>query len=98
MDNLVLSPGNNNASLRASISQGPVLLALTEEPYCQDGILDFELSGNGVTNQGDELSYFADALSADNLTVPINIGESVARDLGVTLGCSSSGNSSRLLI
>lgn len=98
MDNLILSPGNNNASLRASISQGPVLLALMEEPYCQDGIIDFELSGNGVTNEGDKLSYFADALSADNLTVPINIGESVARDLGVTLGCSSSGNSSRLLI
>lgn len=87
--------------MHAEITQEPVLSALTQQPACEDGIIDFELSGDNVINQGDTLKYFADALSASNLTVDINIGEAVRRGLGLDLGCisesGSNSSSSRLL-
>lgn len=73
--------------MRANISQLPVLAAMEEEPGCETGMLPFQLQGQSVENEGDELSYFADALGASNLTVDINLGESFERDLGLTFSC-----------
>lgn len=82
MDNMILRPGLNNFTMHANISQGPVLAALTKKPYCEnDGLLPFQLTGKQVTNNGEHLQYYADALGSANQTVDIPIGFDLERDL-----------------
>lgn len=87
IDNLILRPGDNNVTMRANIQQAPVLGAMSQRPACETGIIPFELAGQDVENQGERLAYFADALGASNLTVNINIGETLERDLDLTFEC-----------
>lgn len=93
MDNMVLRPGLNNFTMHANISQAPVLSALGKKPYCeQDGLLPFQLSGKEVINNGEHLSYYADALGSGNQTVDIPIGADLVRDyptLFKSISCSS---------
>ncbi len=70
---MTLRPGLNNFSMRAEISQLPVLSAISEKPYCETGVLPFELRGKTVVNHGQPLPYFATALAAANQSVPINL-------------------------
>ncbi|KAF6844747.1 hypothetical protein CMUS01_00813 [Colletotrichum musicola] len=88
IDNLILHPGINNVSMRANISQGPVLTALSTRPSCENGIIPFTLRGKDVVNNGQRLSYFADALSADSVVTEINIGASLKKSLNLTLNCT----------
>ncbi|KAJ9137880.1 DUF3712 domain protein [Pleurostoma richardsiae] len=89
IDNMLLLPGYNNYSMHANISQMPVLTAIQEKPYCSDGILPFELRGKTVVNNGQPLSYYADALGSTNQSVPIDIGYDLQKDLNITVTCSS---------
>ncbi|EON96508.1 hypothetical protein UCRPA7_8004 [Phaeoacremonium minimum UCRPA7] len=89
IDNIILSPGLNNFSMHANISQLPVLNAIAEKPYCQSGILPFQLRGKEVFNHGQPLSYYADALASSNQTVDIDIGADLEKDLSYTVKCSS---------
>jgi hypothetical protein len=73
--------------MRATIEQGPVLNAITKQPYCQTGIIPFKMGGRNVTNHGQHISYFADALASANQTVDINIGSSFKNDLNITVHC-----------
>jgi hypothetical protein len=74
MDNLTLRPGDNNVTVHADIQQGPVLQGIVKKPYCESGIMEFQMQGKDVTNHGEELSYFRDALASANQTVSIDIG------------------------
>ncbi|KAI1265916.1 hypothetical protein F5Y18DRAFT_31557 [Xylariaceae sp. FL1019] len=86
---LVLRPGNNSFFTNATIEQLPIIKALTEEPDCRlDGALPFQLSGKDVTNNGDELTYFKDALASANQSVIINLKDA-AEAVGITPGCVS---------
>jgi hypothetical protein len=91
IDNMYLRPGLNNFTLRAKISQSPVLSALSKKPYCeQDGLLPFQLSGKDVVNNGEHLTYYSDALAAGNQTIDIPIGADLERDYSAfKVKCSS---------
>lgn len=90
MDNIILAPGtNNNFSMRAAISQGPVLAALASQPYCSNGgVLPFTLRGKNVTNHGQYLAYYALAFAANNQTVDMDIGADLKNDLNLTISCT----------
>lgn len=89
MDNLILVPGSNVAQMRANISQAPVLTAITSKPYCQTGILPLSLVGTNVTNHGQYLPYFAEALASTNQTTDVNIGAALKQSLNVNISCTS---------
>lgn len=78
----------NEYEMRAKIDNNPVIKALGQKPYCEEGgILPFEISGKTVVNHGQELPYFRDALAANRQTVDIPIGAAVTENLGVTVPC-----------
>ncbi|KAJ0166977.1 hypothetical protein CTA2_4942 [Colletotrichum tanaceti] len=87
IDDLVLYPGMNNVSMRANISQAPVLAAIGQRPACESGMIPFSLRGKDVVNGGQRLSYFADALSSGEVVTNINIGASLKKSLNITLSC-----------
>ncbi|EXF75801.1 hypothetical protein CFIO01_11173 [Colletotrichum fioriniae PJ7] len=89
LDNLLLHPGINNVTMRANISQAPVLAAMQKKPACENGIIPFSLRGKNVTSNGQRLSYFSDALSSGEVVTDINIGESLKRSLNITFACTS---------
>ncbi|KAI1336844.1 hypothetical protein F5Y15DRAFT_392378 [Xylariaceae sp. FL0016] len=88
IDNLILYPGGNQFSAQAEISVVPVLKALLQEPYCENGILPIQLSGTSVINNGQSLPYFANALGAQNQTLQLNIGQA-AKNNGFNYTCPS---------
>jgi hypothetical protein len=88
MDNLTLRPGINNVSLHANIQQQPVLTAAGTRPYCENGIIPFQLGGKDVVNNGQRIPYFADALASANQTVDINIGAALKKSLNIDLQCA----------
>lgn len=90
LDNMVLYPGINNITMHAHLEQLPVLKALNEEPYCETGVMPFVLTGINVTNNGQNLTYYGNALAAVAQTVNIDIGSILARDLNITANCSAS--------
>ncbi|KKF94239.1 hypothetical protein CFO_g3396 [Ceratocystis platani] len=93
IDNLILRPGANNYSIRADIDQTPVTTAILQEPYCETGVMPFGLVGKAVSNGGDNITYFSDALAAGAVSVNIDIGTALS-NLGLNVTCSSSSSSS----
>ncbi|KAK3336266.1 hypothetical protein B0T19DRAFT_34404 [Cercophora scortea] len=90
IDDLTLSPGDDNVfDMRATIDNGPVLTAIQEKPYCEDGNLPFQLRGKDVTNHGQYLNYFADALAAGNQTIEIDIGGTIKKLTGQAVACKA---------
>lgn len=93
IDNLTLKPGWDNVfDMRAKIEKlQSVLDALKQEPYCDEakGVLPFKIRGKTVVNNGQELSYFADALGSANQTIPIDIATPLNETLNgkYTLSC-----------
>lgn len=94
VDNMNIVPGINNFSMRANISQTPVLNAIQEQPYCETGILTFDLQGLNVSNHGQYLPYYALALASTNMSVNINISADLA-DLGLNVECSNTTSTKR---
>lgn len=89
MDNMILRPGLNNFTIAANISQGAVVNAIQEKPYCQNGgLMPFQLTGKSVVNHGQPLSYYAEALGAANQTVILPIGADLKKD-NITLACKT---------
>ncbi|KAK2005148.1 hypothetical protein LX36DRAFT_5339 [Colletotrichum falcatum] len=87
LDNLVLYPGMNNVTMRASISQAPVLAAIAKRPACETGIIPFALRGKSVENGGEKLAYFADALASGQVITDINIGAALKQSLNISVSC-----------
>lgn len=90
LDNVNLVPGLtvNNFTMRANISQPPVLVALGKKPACETGILPFVLRGKDVVNNGQHIPYFANSLGSTSQTVPIDIGSIIKNSLNLTVPCS----------
>ncbi|KAK0628403.1 hypothetical protein B0T17DRAFT_490602 [Bombardia bombarda] len=91
IDNLILKPGNDNVfDMRATIEQGPIVTALGKKPYCDEtkGVLPVQLRGKNVTNNGQYLSYFADALASANQTIELDVGGTLKKSLNITIPCS----------
>lgn len=82
IDNMKLVPGLNTVNVRANITQAPVLKAVTTQPYCASGIVAFDLIGESVINNGQDIPYFATALAAAKQTTEIDVGSA----LSVTFG------------
>lgn len=88
VDNMTLRPGNNTFSMRGNVSQTPVLQVIQERPYCEDGVLPFQLQGLDVVNHGQFLSYYAESLGSTNQSVSIDVGADLEA-LGLTITCSN---------
>ncbi|KAI0203847.1 hypothetical protein F4808DRAFT_390227 [Astrocystis sublimbata] len=87
INNLVLYPGNNTFPTTSDIKQLPILKALTTKPYCElDGKLPFQLQGKNVTNNGEVIPYFRDALAANNQSITVDISDA-AKKLGIPTKC-----------
>jgi hypothetical protein len=86
---LVLRPGINRYEIVGKMEQAVIIDKVTSDKYCKSGIVDFKMLGKSVVNNGQTLSYFADALASANQTIPINIGQIIKQDLGSSLGCKS---------
>lgn len=79
MNNLVLNPGVNHVTVRGDITQKPIVEALTTDPYCEEGILPFELHGKNVTRNGEEILYFSKALQALTNKVEVPLSDAFVR-------------------
>ncbi|KAK4189038.1 hypothetical protein QBC35DRAFT_171579 [Podospora australis] len=93
IDNLTLKAGQvTSIPMRATIQNDPVLKALGEKPYCEDGgILPFQIRGKSVTNNGQSLDYFTKALASNTQTIDIDIGGTLKRSLNITIPCGGLG-------
>lgn len=67
-----------------------VLEAVQSPKYCKTGVIPVKLQGAAVINDGQTLQYFLDGLSANNETVPMDIGSIIKNSLGTTISCPSS--------
>ncbi|KAJ6088695.1 hypothetical protein N7486_009956 [Penicillium sp. IBT 16267x] len=85
LDDLVLKPGNNSVPMTANVNQTAIIEMLTSDsnPYT-DGVVPFTITGNSSVYNGQELPYFTNALSANNLTVQLNITKALA-EIGLNL-------------
>jgi hypothetical protein len=82
---------NNSYPMAANISQAPVLTALGQRPYCENGgILPMQLRGKTVVNHGQPLYYYANALGAANQSLSLNIGADLKAINVPTINCSAS--------
>lgn len=88
--NLLLVPGSNNVPITADLDQLSVLQEVQSAKYCKTGIIPVKLRGSAVVRDGQTLQYFLDALSANNETVPMDIGTIIKNSLGTTVSCSKS--------
>ncbi|KAI3323584.1 hypothetical protein HD806DRAFT_497261 [Xylariaceae sp. AK1471] len=89
INNLVLRPGDNTFFTTADIEQVPIIKALTQEPFCElEGKLPFQLKGSRVTNNGQDIPYFAAALAASNQSVTIDLSQA-AKAVGIPAACLS---------
>ena len=68
-----------------------VLDAVNSDEYCKDGIVPFQISGQDVQYNGEQLPYFLAALSAGNQTLNIDLKTPLAK-AGVTVKCGGGGH------
>ncbi|RFU75276.1 hypothetical protein TARUN_6960 [Trichoderma arundinaceum] len=90
IQNLFLVPGSNKVPVSAILDQAKVLTAVQSAKYCKTGIIPVKLQGSAVRNDDETLQYFLDGLSANNETVPMDIGSIIKDSLGASVGCASS--------
>ncbi|KAJ5357462.1 hypothetical protein N7541_004620 [Penicillium brevicompactum] len=91
LNDLVLKPGDNNVPMLAKVDQAAIigLLTSSDNPYT-DGIVPFDITGNSSTYNGKELPYFTKALSANKLTVKLDVGAAL-KEIGLNLLKSALG-------
>ncbi|KAH6608711.1 hypothetical protein Trco_002057 [Trichoderma cornu-damae] len=89
INNLFLVPGSNKVPISAELDQVAVLDAVQSAKYCKTGIIPVKLQGSAVVNDGQTLQYFLDGLSANNETVPMDIGSIIESSLHTKIGCAS---------
>lgn len=91
LNDLVLKPGDNNVPMLAKVDQAAVigLLTSSDNPY-KDGIVPFDISGKSSSYNGKELPYFTKALSANKLTVKLDVGAAL-KEIGLNLIKSALG-------
>ncbi|KAJ5103916.1 hypothetical protein N7532_004445 [Penicillium argentinense] len=84
LDNLILKPGNNTIPMTSTVNQTAIISMLTSKsnPY-KDGVVPFDITGNSSVYNGKTLPYFTEALSANNLTVHLNVTKALA-EIGLT--------------
>jgi hypothetical protein len=88
--NMTLKPGNNSFAVTGSIDQTPILKALSQKPYCENGgLLPLQLIGNTVVDNGQSIPWLSGALAAKNLTVTVEIGEAVKKLVGTSIPCAA---------
>ncbi len=86
IDNMLLVPGNNNYSIRANITQLPVIAAVTQEPYCNNGTLPLDFLGVSVINHGQDLGYFETGFKLNKQTVEVPVGPDL-KAIGFNISC-----------
>ncbi|KGO70306.1 Protein of unknown function DUF3712 [Penicillium italicum] len=86
LNNLTLKPGSNTVPMIGKVDQAAIITLLTSKsnPY-KDGILPFDIAGNATsTYDGKELPYFSKALSANKLSIKLDV-LSALKEAGVNL-------------
>lgn len=83
LDNLTLRPGNNLVPMTSNVNRSAVLdLVYGTNSQYKDGVVPFQITGNSSVYHGQELPYFTEALSANTLTVGLNVSAAVAAIMG----------------
>ncbi|KAM4059707.1 hypothetical protein HRG_002666 [Hirsutella rhossiliensis] len=89
--NLLVRPGINKVDIEAELDQVKVLSIVSKKPYCDNGVVPFQLLGTDVENGGQKLDYFTATLASANQTVDIDIGSILKKTIkGFQVSCSSS--------
>jgi hypothetical protein len=85
LNDLVLKPGRNTFPMLAKVDQTAIigLLTSSSNPY-KDGIVPFDITGNSSTYHGKDLPYFTKALSANKLTVKLDVGAAL-KEIGLNI-------------
>ena len=76
LENLVLTPGDNNIQMRA-ISDQLKVIQLIESNYT-NGILPIDIIGNSSVYNGQHLTYFEQALATNTQHINLNVGQALA--------------------
>jgi hypothetical protein len=85
---MILYPGNNNFSIRANITQAPILIAVESQPYCANGgILPMSFEGESVINNGEHLAYYEAGFKQNVQTLDLDVGADLQAGLGLTITC-----------
>ncbi|ETS87957.1 hypothetical protein PFICI_01785 [Pestalotiopsis fici W106-1] len=96
--NMVLQPGDNEFPIEGDISQLVIVNALIQQPYCSNGgVLPFAITGDSVVNNNESIPWLANALSAFNVSLNIEIGAAV-KSAGIPLSCADATNSTKLRV
>ncbi|KAJ5683516.1 hypothetical protein N7462_006681 [Penicillium macrosclerotiorum] len=79
LDDLILKPGNNTVPMTANVNESAIISFMLSDsnPYT-DGVVPFQITGNSSVYNGQELPYFTEALSSNNLTVNLNVTKALA--------------------
>lgn len=65
--------------MTSTVNRSAVLdMVYSEDSPYKDGVVPFQITGNSSRYHGEELSYFTEALRANNLTTGLNISRAVA--------------------
>lgn len=88
LTNLVLKPGNNSVAMTGAVDQGYIinLLLSKNNPY-KDGIVPFDITGNSTVYNGKEIPYFTKALSANKMSIKLDVGSALG-EVGIKFGGS----------
>lgn len=88
LTDLTLKPGNNTVPMIGKVDQAAIitLLASKSNPY-KDGIMPFDITGNATsTYNGKDLPYFTKALTANKLSIKLDVGSALsAAGVNITL-------------
>ncbi|EFW99416.1 hypothetical protein CMQ_7784 [Grosmannia clavigera kw1407] len=89
INNVFLHQGDNVYPLHSKLAAIPVLTALDSEPYCGNGTLPITISGSTVSRNGENLTYYSDALASSNDTVQVPLADAF-KAIGINAKCPSS--------
>ncbi|KAJ9227440.1 hypothetical protein DTO271D3_1447 [Paecilomyces variotii] len=81
--NFTLRPGNNITPMTSKVNE-TVLISMLTEKY-KDGILPLDIVGSESAVNGENLTYFSEALAANTIHVNVNAGAALA-EIGLSGG------------
>ncbi|KAK2765437.1 hypothetical protein FQN54_008286 [Arachnomyces sp. PD_36] len=75
LKDLTLHPGDNTVPMTSIVDQAKVIKMVTGD--YKDGMLPIDITGNSTTYNGEELPYYTAALSANKVSVTLDVGSAL---------------------
>jgi hypothetical protein len=90
MPDLVLRPGNNTVPIHVTVNQTAVI-GLLQTPKFRCGVLPVDIAGKKSMYNGQELTYYSEALQSNKVTNNLNVRPAlVEAGFGFVLGNETS--------